>query len=109
MGCVCIEPRPVLGGAFPWRHCISREPIHQNERKWQSRPLASFWLCDLQLASNAALPTISRGRAGWRGSKKSGGAAMRIARRFTTESQDPYEHIDFRTATSEIRNPDGSV
>ncbi len=34
---------------------------------------------------------------------------MRIARRFTTEGADPYEAIAFRIATSEIRNPDGSV
>ncbi|HEX6442583.1 MAG TPA: vitamin B12-dependent ribonucleotide reductase, partial [Stellaceae bacterium] len=34
---------------------------------------------------------------------------MHIARRFTTAGQDPYELVAFRTATSEIRNPDGSV
>src|SRR6516165_9067261 len=34
---------------------------------------------------------------------------MRIKRRFTTEGQDPYATVSFRTATSEIRNPDGSV
>lgn len=34
---------------------------------------------------------------------------MRIERRFTTEGQDAYADIPFRTATSEIRNPDGSV
>jgi len=34
---------------------------------------------------------------------------MHIARRFTTASHDPYEGIAFRIATSEIRNPDGSV
>jgi ribonucleoside-diphosphate reductase alpha chain len=34
---------------------------------------------------------------------------MHIARRFTTTGRDPYESIAFRTATSEIRNPDGSV
>ncbi|HWK46713.1 MAG TPA: adenosylcobalamin-dependent ribonucleoside-diphosphate reductase, partial [Stellaceae bacterium] len=34
---------------------------------------------------------------------------MRIARRFTREGQDPYADIPFTTATSEIRNPDGSV
>jgi ribonucleoside-diphosphate reductase alpha chain len=33
---------------------------------------------------------------------------MRIERRFTTEGQDPYSGIEFRIATSEIRNPDGS-
>ncbi|MQP65224.1 vitamin B12-dependent ribonucleotide reductase [Niveispirillum sp. SYP-B3756] len=34
---------------------------------------------------------------------------MRIERRFTIEGQDAYADIPFRTATSEIRNPDGSV
>ena len=34
---------------------------------------------------------------------------MRIERRFTTEGQSPYAGIAFRTAVSEIRNPDGSV
>jgi ribonucleoside-diphosphate reductase alpha chain len=34
---------------------------------------------------------------------------MRIRRHFTTEGSSPYEGIPFHTATSEIRNPDGSV
>jgi ribonucleoside-diphosphate reductase alpha chain len=34
---------------------------------------------------------------------------MRIDRRFTRAGEDPYSAIDFRTASSEIRNPDGSV
>jgi len=34
---------------------------------------------------------------------------MRIERRFTVEGKSPYEGIGFTTATSEIRNPDGSV
>src|SRR5258707_14106071 len=34
---------------------------------------------------------------------------MHIARYFTTAGQDPYATVPFRTATSEIRNPDGSV
>src|SRR5258706_556441 len=34
---------------------------------------------------------------------------MRIARRFTRAGQDPYAAIAFRTTSSEIRNPDGSV
>lgn len=33
---------------------------------------------------------------------------MRIERQFTTEGQDPYSGVEFRVATSEIRNPDGS-
>ena len=34
---------------------------------------------------------------------------MRIARRFTSEGQSPYQSIEFRTTVSEIRNPDGSL
>ena len=34
---------------------------------------------------------------------------MRFERRFTTAGQDPYSTIEFRPATSEIRNPDGTV
>ncbi|EJW11535.1 Ribonucleotide reductase of class II (coenzyme B12-dependent) [Rhodovulum sp. PH10] len=34
---------------------------------------------------------------------------MRIERRYTKEGQSPYADIAFRTTTSEIRNPDGSV
>ncbi len=34
---------------------------------------------------------------------------MHIARRFTTAGRDPYDTVPFRTAISEIRNPDGSV
>src|SRR5262249_23833677 len=34
---------------------------------------------------------------------------MRIERRFTKTDQSPYACIEFRLATSEIRNPDGSV
>jgi ribonucleoside-diphosphate reductase alpha chain len=34
---------------------------------------------------------------------------MRIQRRFTSDGKSPYEGIAFRRATSEIRNPDGSV
>ena len=34
---------------------------------------------------------------------------MRIERRYTKEGQSAYEGIEFRQATSEIRNPDGSV
>jgi ribonucleoside-diphosphate reductase alpha chain len=33
---------------------------------------------------------------------------MRIERRFTKAGQDPYAAVEFRLATSEIRNPDGS-
>nr|WP_314259729.1 vitamin B12-dependent ribonucleotide reductase [uncultured Devosia sp.] len=34
---------------------------------------------------------------------------MHIERRFTSAGQDRYAGVDFRSATSEIRNPDGSV
>ena len=34
---------------------------------------------------------------------------MKIERRYTREGQSPYADIAFRVATSEIRNPDGSV
>src|SRR5438105_10975254 len=34
---------------------------------------------------------------------------MRIARRFTRAGHDPYAAVAFRTTSSEIRNPDGSV
>ncbi|MGZ5496589.1 MAG: hypothetical protein ACXWFO_07530, partial [Candidatus Aminicenantales bacterium] len=34
---------------------------------------------------------------------------MRIERRYTKAGQSPYSTLSFRLATSEIRNPDGSV
>ncbi|GJM02296.1 MAG: vitamin B12-dependent ribonucleotide reductase [Rhodomicrobium sp.] len=34
---------------------------------------------------------------------------MRIERRFTEENCSPYKKIEFRTTSSEIRNPDGST
>ena len=34
---------------------------------------------------------------------------MRIRRHFTSEGRSAFEGIAFRAATSEIRNPDGSV
>ncbi len=34
---------------------------------------------------------------------------MRVRRLYTVEGKSPYEGISFHTATSEIRNPDGSV
>lgn len=34
---------------------------------------------------------------------------MKIARHFTKEGQSPFEEIEFRKATSEIKNPDGSI
>src|SRR5438067_10611281 len=42
-------------------------------------------------------------------SRKLRGKPMQIARRFTTAGRDPYDTVAFRSATSEIRNPDGSV
>src|SRR5471030_2168759 len=38
-----------------------------------------------------------------------GARAMRIERRYTKDGQSPYADMTFRHATSEIRNPDGSV
>ncbi len=34
---------------------------------------------------------------------------MKIGRHFTVEGKDAYDGIEFRTAVSEIRNPDGSI
>ncbi|MCZ6522324.1 MAG: vitamin B12-dependent ribonucleotide reductase, partial [Alphaproteobacteria bacterium] len=34
---------------------------------------------------------------------------MRIERRFTSAGQSPYDGVEFRRITSEIRNPDGSL
>ena len=34
---------------------------------------------------------------------------MRIERRFTIQGKTPYEGLEFRKATSEIKNPDGSI
>ena len=34
---------------------------------------------------------------------------MRFVRRHTTEGESPYARLPFRAATSEIRNPDGSI
>src|ERR687889_911066 len=34
---------------------------------------------------------------------------MRIERRYTKPGQGPYSSLAFRLATSEIRNPDGSI
>src|SRR5215469_1734810 len=34
---------------------------------------------------------------------------MQITRFYTTAGQDPYATVPFRTASSEIRNPDGSL
>src|SRR5579884_3251369 len=51
-------------------------------------------------------------RRGFRSQKRtclSKGDAMRIQRRFTVDGRSPYDGLEFRSATSEIRNPDGSV
>ena len=34
---------------------------------------------------------------------------MRIERHFTKADSSPYDAIDFRKATSEIKNPDGTI
>src|SRR5262249_11420161 len=38
-----------------------------------------------------------------------GARPMQIERRFTTAGKSPYEKVPFRRATSEIKNPDGSI
>jgi ribonucleoside-diphosphate reductase alpha chain len=40
---------------------------------------------------------------------RSFGGAMRIRRQFTVEGRSPYDGIAFRSGSSEIKNPDGSV
>src|SRR5579872_2275847 len=47
--------------------------------------------------------------SGHRSARKKAGRNMHIARRFTTAGQDAYEGVAFRSAVSELRNPDGSV
>ena len=34
---------------------------------------------------------------------------MKFERRFTTAGKDPYASLEFRFASSEIKNPDGTV
>ena len=34
---------------------------------------------------------------------------MHLERRFTKDGQEAYANIEFRRATSEIRNPDGTI
>ena len=34
---------------------------------------------------------------------------MHVARKYTKTGQDAYAEIEFRQATSEIKNPDGSI
>ena len=34
---------------------------------------------------------------------------MKIERKFTKSGQDAYKSLDFISATSEIRNPDGTI
>ncbi len=41
--------------------------------------------------------------------QKENGGQMRIQRCFTDEAKSPYDGIEFRTTTSEIRNPDGTI
>ena len=37
------------------------------------------------------------------------GSSMKIERKFTTAGRDAYADLDFISATSEIRNPDGTI
>src|SRR5687767_8250748 len=65
------------------------------------------------------IPESSRPERGWKIGDRMGridlrplrwsGAKMRIERHYTKDGASPYEAIAFRTATSEIRNPDGSI
>src|SRR5471030_3408442 len=50
---------------------------------------------------------MAAGRAA--GPVKFGDIAMRIRRHFTVEGHSPYQGIAFKSAASEIRNPDGSI
>jgi ribonucleoside-diphosphate reductase alpha chain len=62
----------------------------------------------LRAESGAVVEQTINGAAGAKrgiGTEKT----MRIERRYTTDGQSPYATIAFRKATSEIRNPDGSV
>jgi len=34
---------------------------------------------------------------------------MKIERNFTKDGQDAYAELSFKSATSEIRNPDGTI
>ena len=52
---------------------------------------------------------VSTGPAGPQKQSHSDGGTMKITRRFTEAGKSPYERITFRRATSEIKNPDGSV
>ena len=56
-------------------------------------------------AADRALSSMEFGRG--RPGRRARGAAMRITRTFTAEGASPYDGIEFRTACSEIRNPDG--
>src|SRR5262245_58925647 len=53
----------------------------------------------------------NRRRSSWGMGRRANGrgeTTMRIERRYTKAGQSPYAGINFRLATSEIRNPDGS-
>ena len=58
--------------------------------------------------ADGKLSPMGGGKTGLR-PLKDRGFAMRIRRQFTVEGHSPYEGLAFRTATSEIRNPDGSI
>src|SRR5207248_5539504 len=56
-----------------------------------------------------AVNLASRTRGGAAIDEPKGEFTMRIRRHFTIEGSSPYEGIEFRSAASEIRNPDGTV
>ena len=60
------------------------------------------------LTSGAGDQPAARGLQGGPAADQ-GTKIMRIERRYTTAGQSPYAAIPFRSAVSEIKNPDGSV
>src|SRR5262249_10467106 len=59
-------------------------------------------------AKEYASPVGCQGRAAG-GHILTVGGNMRIRRQFTVEGRSAYQDIEFRSAASEIRNPDGSI
>ncbi len=69
--------------------------------KYQAFAPCWFWY-ELRLV-RPALPRHSLVQIGL------SGAGMRFSRRFTAKDKSPYDGIEFKATSSEIRNPDGSV
>ena len=71
---------------------------------------------EIQVSNRALLGVpvaLSRAWDDWLSAPKhthdAGTTAMKITRRFTEAGKSPYASIPFRQATSEIKNPDGSI